>query len=98
MRWMGGAFVTCAGEQRCIQGLRGETRGRPLGKPRRIWEDNIKNISLRSWMKRAVDNEQKRKQKQPETTQILLHRPFLGLKRCGKHEMLTLGTNYVGTV
>jgi hypothetical protein len=44
-------------------------------------------------MKRAVDNEQKRKQKQPETEQILIQRPFLGIKRLGEREMLTLGTN-----
>jgi len=53
----------------------------------------LKMYLLRSWVKRAVDNEQKRKQKQPETAQILLHRPFLGLTRCGKHEMLTFETN-----
>ena len=31
------------GEERCIQGFGGETKGkRPLGRPRRRWEDNIK--------------------------------------------------------
>jgi len=31
------------GEERHIQGLGGETRGKdPLGRPRRRWEDNIK--------------------------------------------------------
>jgi hypothetical protein len=44
-------------------------------------------------MKRAVDNEQKRKQKQPETAKIFLQKPFLDLTRWGNHEMLTLGTN-----
>ena len=29
-------------EQRCIQGFGAETLKRPLGRPRRRWEDNIK--------------------------------------------------------
>jgi hypothetical protein len=34
--------MACMGE-RCIQGSGGETRGKkPLGRPRRRWEDNIK--------------------------------------------------------
>jgi hypothetical protein len=44
----------------------------------------MKNVSLRIGMKRAVDNEQRRKQKQPETAQIRLQRPFIGLTRWGK--------------
>jgi hypothetical protein len=40
---MGKACNTYGGEQRCIQGFRGEPEGRrPLGSPRRRWEDNIK--------------------------------------------------------
>jgi len=31
------------GGERCVQGFGGETEGkRPLGRPRRRWEDNIK--------------------------------------------------------
>jgi len=40
---VGGAFSTCGGEKKCIQGFGGETRGKePLGRPRHRWEDNIK--------------------------------------------------------
>ena len=40
---MGGACIAYGGEERCIQGSGGETWGqRPLGRPRRRWEDNIK--------------------------------------------------------
>jgi hypothetical protein len=35
-------------------------------------------------MKRTVDNEQKIKQKKPETAQIRLQRTFIGLARWGK--------------
>ena len=39
----GGAFSTYGREQRCIQVLVGKPEGkRPLGRPRRIWQDNIK--------------------------------------------------------
>jgi hypothetical protein len=34
---------TCGEEERCIQVLLGKSEGkRPLGRPRRRWEDNIK--------------------------------------------------------
>ena len=40
---MGGACSAYRGEVRCIQGFGGELEGkRPLGRPRRRWEDNIK--------------------------------------------------------
>ena len=40
---MGGACSTYGGEERCIQVLVGKRDGkRPLGKPSRGWEDNIK--------------------------------------------------------
>jgi hypothetical protein len=40
VRWAG--YVTCMGEK-CIQGLAEKpARRRPLGRPRRGWEDNIK--------------------------------------------------------
>ena len=40
---MGGACSAYGGEERCIQGLVGKPEGkRPLGRPRRRWEDNIK--------------------------------------------------------
>jgi hypothetical protein len=40
---MGGACSTYGGEERCIQDLVGRPGGRrPLGRPRRRWEDNIK--------------------------------------------------------
>ena len=42
-----GHVVRMGGEKRCIQGLVAKPDGRrPLGKPRRRWEDNIK-IDLR---------------------------------------------------
>ena len=37
---MGGSCGTYGGRERCAQGFGGETR--PLGRPRRRWEDNIK--------------------------------------------------------
>jgi hypothetical protein len=42
MRWAG--HVACLGEERGVhRGLVGQHEGpRPLGRPRRIWEDNIK--------------------------------------------------------
>jgi hypothetical protein len=40
---MGGACSASGGEERCAQGLVGKPEGmRPLGRPRRRWEDNIK--------------------------------------------------------
>ena len=40
---MDGACSTCVREERCIQGFGGEPEGkRPLVRPRRMWEDNIK--------------------------------------------------------
>ena len=40
---MGGARSAYLGEERGIQGFGGEIEGkRPLGRPRRRWEDNIK--------------------------------------------------------
>jgi hypothetical protein len=40
---MGRTCGTYGGEERCIQGLVGKPGGRrPLGRPRRRWEDNIK--------------------------------------------------------
>jgi hypothetical protein len=42
---MGGACGTYGREERCIQGLLGTPEGkRPLGRPRRMWEDNIKMV------------------------------------------------------
>ena len=40
---IGGACSTYGGEERSIEGLVGEPEGkRPLGRPMRRWEDNIK--------------------------------------------------------
>ena len=40
---MGGACSAYGGEERRIQGFGGKPEGkRPLGRPRRRWEDNIK--------------------------------------------------------
>jgi len=40
---MGGECSTYGGEKRCIQGFGGKPEGkRPLGRPRRRWENNIK--------------------------------------------------------
>jgi len=40
---MGGACSTYGGEERRIQGFGGKPEGkRPLGRPRRRWENNIK--------------------------------------------------------
>ena len=40
---MGGACGTYVVGERCAQGSRGKPEGkRPLGRPRRRWEDNIK--------------------------------------------------------
>jgi hypothetical protein len=41
LRWAG--HVAQMGEERCMQGISGETWGRkPLGRSRRRWKDNIK--------------------------------------------------------
>ena len=40
---MDGACSAYGGEERCIQDFGGKTEGkRPLGRPRRRWEDNIR--------------------------------------------------------
>jgi hypothetical protein len=39
---MGGACCAYGVEERRIKGFGGETLKRPLERPRRIWEDNIK--------------------------------------------------------
>ena len=42
---MGGACSAYGGEKRRIQGFGGKPEGnRPLGRPRRRWEDNIKMV------------------------------------------------------
>ena len=42
MSEMGGAYSTYGGEERLIQVLAGKPEGnRPLGRPRRRWENNI---------------------------------------------------------
>jgi len=38
---MGGECIACRGEEKCIQVEKPEGK-RPLGTPRRRWEDNIK--------------------------------------------------------
>jgi hypothetical protein len=61
---MGGACGAYGGGVRCAQGLVGKTEGkRPLGRPRRRWEDNIK-IDLQEvggiygdWMELAQDRD-----------------------------------------
>ena len=46
---MGKACGTYGGRERCAQGFGGEPEGkRPLGRPRRRWEDNIK-MDLQNW-------------------------------------------------
>ena len=61
---MGGACSTCGGEERCIRGFGGEIeRERPLGRPRRRWEDNIeidfKEVELggTKWIGQARDRD-----------------------------------------
>ena len=61
---MGGACGTYGGRERCAQGFSGETEGkRPLGRPRRRWEDNIKmdlqevGRGCGDWMKLAKDRD-----------------------------------------
>ena len=60
---MGGTCGAYGGGERCAQGSGGEIEGkRPLGRPRRIWEDNIK-MDLREvggggdWMELAQDRD-----------------------------------------
>jgi hypothetical protein len=56
---------THGGGERCLQGLVGRPEGkRPLGRPRRRWEDNIKmdlgviGIDGANWIRRAQDRVQ----------------------------------------
>jgi len=46
---MGGTYRACRGEERSIQDFGGETREkRPLGRPRRRYEDNIQ-MDFQKW-------------------------------------------------
>ena len=61
---MGGAFCTYGVRERCVQDLVGKPEGkRPLGRPRRRWEDNIKTDlqelgrSCEDWMELAQDKD-----------------------------------------
>ena len=61
---MGGAWSTYGGEERCMQGIGGETWGKePLGRPRHRWEDNIKmdlqevGCGGMDWIKLAQDRD-----------------------------------------
>jgi hypothetical protein len=61
---MGGTCSTCGGEERRIQDLVGKPGGkRPLGRPRRRWEDNIKldlqeeGCGSMGWIDRAQDRD-----------------------------------------
>ena len=61
---MRGACSTHGGEERRIQGFGGEPEGkRPLGRPRRRWEDNIKmdlqevGCGGMDWIKLAQDRD-----------------------------------------
>ena len=61
---MGGAYDAYGGGERCAQGSAGKPEGkRPLGEPRRRWEDNIK-MDLQEvvrgcgdWMELAQDRD-----------------------------------------
>jgi len=61
---MGGASSAYGGGERCVQGFGGKPVGRrPLGRPRRRWEDNIR-MDLREvgcggvdWMELAQDRD-----------------------------------------
>jgi hypothetical protein len=62
MRWA--EHVARMGGERCAQGVGGETRGkRPLGRPRRRWEDNIKmdlqevGLGCGDWIDSAQDRD-----------------------------------------
>jgi hypothetical protein len=59
---VGGTCGTHGGGERCLQGLVGRPEGkRPLGRPRRTWEDNIKldlreiGIDGAKWIQPAQD-------------------------------------------
>jgi hypothetical protein len=53
---MGGARGAYGGEEKCIQRSRDEIRRKkPIGKPRRIWENNI-NMSPKKVRREAVDS------------------------------------------
>ena len=60
---MGGVCSPYGGEERCIQSLMGKPEGkRPLGRPRRRWEDNIKMylqevVCGGDWIKLAQDRD-----------------------------------------
>ena len=61
---MGGACGTYGGGESCAQGLGGETEGKkPLARPRRRWEDNIKmdlqevGRGCGDWMELAQDRD-----------------------------------------
>ena len=61
---MGGACSTYGGRERCIQVLVGKSEGkRPLGRPRRRWEDNSKldfqevECEGMDWIELAEDRE-----------------------------------------
>jgi hypothetical protein len=61
---MGGACGTYEGGERCAQLLVGKPEGRrPLGRPRRRWEDNIRmdlqevGGDRRDWMELAQDRD-----------------------------------------
>jgi len=61
---MSGACSTYGGGEKCVQGFGGKPEGRrPLGRPRRRWEDNIR-MDLREvgcgcvdWMDLAQDRD-----------------------------------------
>ena len=61
---MGGTCGTYGGREWCAQGFGGKTEGkRPLGRPRRRWEDNIKmdleevGRGCGGWMELAQDRD-----------------------------------------
>jgi len=61
---MGGACGTYGGQERCIRGLNGKPEGkRPLGRPWRRWEDNIKmdhqevGCGVMDWIELAQDRD-----------------------------------------
>ena len=52
---MGRTCSTYGGEERCLRGLMVKAEGtRPLGRPRRRWEDNIK-VNLRELKCEGMD-------------------------------------------
>ena len=59
---MGGACSVYGGEERRIQGFGGKPEGRrPLGRPRRRWEGNIKmdlqEVECMDWIELAEDRD-----------------------------------------